>query len=209
MPRVCGQIDQGKSEAILDAAAEVLAERGLGASISAIASRAGVSKQTIYNQFGCKTELIHALVARRVASITAPLRVPGAAENPEETLTALASTLIAIVTNPKAYALMRLTVQGAGAMPELARAVFEAGPSSTRALLAQFLEAETLAGRLGVDDPLEAAEMFAGMCAGHRQIRALLGLDRGEDAAEIDRLARSITQRFLRAYAPASLDKKT
>lgn len=209
MPRVCGQIDQGKSEAILDAAADVLAERGLGASISAIASRAGVSKQTIYNQFGSKTELIHALVARRVASITAPLRVPGAADNPEETLTVLASTLIAIVTNPKAYALMRLTVQGAGAMPELARAVFEAGPSTTRALLAQFLEAETLAGRLDVDDPLGAAEMFAGMCGGHRQLRALLGLDLGEDAAEIDRLARSITQRFLRAYAPTSLDKKT
>jgi hypothetical protein len=81
--------------------------------------------------------------------------------------------------------------------------VFEAGPSSTRGLLAQFLEAETQAGRLDVDDPLEAAEMFAGMCGGHRQIRALLGLDLGEDAAEIDRLARNITQRFLRAYAPA------
>ena len=87
---------------ILDAAADVLAERGLGASIAAIASRAGVSKQTIYNQFGCKAELIHALVARRVASITAPLRVPGAAEHPEETLTALATTLIAIVTTAKA-----------------------------------------------------------------------------------------------------------
>jgi AcrR family transcriptional regulator len=208
MPRVCGQIDQVKSEAIFDAAADVLAERGLGASISAIASRAGVSKQTIYNQFGSKTELIHALVARRVASVTAPLRVPGAAENPEETLTALATTLIAIVTNAKAYALMRLTVQGAGAMPDLARAVFEAGPSRTRALLAQFLKAETLAGRLDVADPLEAAEMFAGMCAGHRQIRTLLGLDLGEDASEIDRLARNIAQMFMRAFAPAGSDKK-
>jgi TetR/AcrR family transcriptional repressor of mexJK operon len=208
MPRVSGQIDQGKSEAILDAAADVLSEHGLGASIAAIASRAGVSKQTIYNQFGSKTDLIHALVARRAASITAPLTVPGAAEHPEETLTNLARTLIGIVTNTRAYALMRVTVQGAGAMPELARAVFEAGPNTTRARLSEYLAAETRAGRLDVDDPVEAAELFGGMCAGHRQIRALLGLNRGEDEAEIDRLARSISKRFLRAYAPTPDYKK-
>ena len=184
MPRVCGQIDQIKSEAILDAAAEVLADHGLGAPISAIASRAGVSKQTIYNHFGCKTELIHAVVARRVASITAPLRST-AAGKPQEALAALAKTLIQMVTNPRSYGLMRVTVQGAGAMPDLARAVFEAGPATTRGLLAQFLADETAAGRLDVDNPQEAAEMFAGMCAGHRQLQALLGMPRNEDEVHI------------------------
>jgi AcrR family transcriptional regulator len=202
MPRVPGQIDQHKSEAILDAAVSVLAERGLGAPIEAIARRAAVSKQTIYNHFGCKTDLIHALVARRVASITAPLRLHGAVEQPLETLTALARTLIEIVTNARAYALMRVTVQGAGAMPELAQAVFTAGPTTTRTLLADYLAAESRAGRMAVDNPMEAAEFFAGMCAGHRQIEALMGFPRDITADEIERLSRSVATRFLKAYAP-------
>jgi AcrR family transcriptional regulator len=202
MPRLVGQIDQLKSEAILDAASDVLAERGLGAPIEAIARRAGVSKQTIYNQFGGKTALIEALVARRVSLITAPLRVPGAAEQPIETLTALARTLIEIVSNCRVYALMRVTVQGAGAMPELAKAVFEAGPLTTRALIADFLATETQAGRMAVDDTMQAAEIFAGMCTGHLQLRALLGLEVNADPDRIAQLARTVTERFFRAYAP-------
>lgn len=202
MPRSIGQIDQLKSEAILDAASDVLAERGLGAPIEAIARRAGVSKQTIYNQFGGKTALIEALVARRVSLITAPLRVPGAEEQPIETLTALAQTLIDIVSNARAYALMRVTVQGAGAMPELAKAVFETGPMTTRALIADFLITETKAGRMAVDDAIQAAEFFAGMCAGHRQLRALLGFEVSADPEQMEPLARTIAERFFRAYAP-------
>ncbi|MET0293380.1 MAG: helix-turn-helix domain-containing protein, partial [Phenylobacterium sp.] len=49
MPRLAGQIDVAKTEAILDAAAEVLAERGFSAPIEEIARRAGVAKQTVYN----------------------------------------------------------------------------------------------------------------------------------------------------------------
>ena len=66
MPRAVGQIDLAKTEAILDAAAEVFGERGTAASMEEIARRACVSKQTIYNHFGSKPELIRALVDRRV-----------------------------------------------------------------------------------------------------------------------------------------------
>lgn len=41
MPRVAGQIDLAKGEAILDAAVEVLGERGLAASMEEVARRAG------------------------------------------------------------------------------------------------------------------------------------------------------------------------
>jgi TetR/AcrR family transcriptional regulator, mexJK operon transcriptional repressor len=99
MPRLTGQIDTAKTEAILDAAAEVLAERGLAAPIEEIARRAGVSKQTIYNRYGAKTELVRALVERRVDSITAPLRDPGAEDHPEQTLAAYARTLLQVISD--------------------------------------------------------------------------------------------------------------
>lgn len=201
MPRIAGQIDQAKTEAILDAASEVLGERGLSAPMEVIARRAGVSKQTVYNHYGSKAELIRALVERRVDSITAPLREPGAQEHPEDALRAYARTLLTVVTN-KNYSLMRVTIQSAGEMPDLAREVFEAGPMHSRRQLAEFLELETRAGRMKVPDPLQAAEFYSGMVLGQRQTRALLNLSVDMSEAEVEVLAAEAARIFMVAYAP-------
>lgn len=202
MPRAAGQIDLAKNEAILEAATTVLAERGLSAPMSAIARRAGVSKQTIYNHYGAKTDLLRALVARRVAAVTAPLRSPEAHSDPLETLAVFARILINVVREPRGYFLMRLTIQSAAEMPDLAREVYEAGPRAAHRQLAAFLEAETKAGRLAVPDPIAGAEVFAGMTIGHKQIRILMGLPVDLDEAAVERVAREIAGRFVRAYAP-------
>jgi len=202
MARLSGQIDLAKTEAILDAAAAVMAERGLAAPIEEIARRARVSKQTIYNRYGAKTELVRALVARRVESITAPLRMPGAEDHPEETLAAYARTLLEVIATGS-YSVLRLSIQSAAELPDLAREVFESGPQRSRGQLAAFLELETRMGRMTVDDPMQAAEFFGGMVLGHRQTRALLKLDCDLSAVEIDQIATSAARVFMRAYAPA------
>ncbi|MGE5566675.1 MAG: TetR/AcrR family transcriptional regulator [Hyphomicrobiales bacterium] len=201
MPRVAGQIDPAKTEAILDAASAVLAERGLAAPMEEIARRAGVSKQTVYNRYRCKADIVRALVERRVESMTAPLRVTdGGGMHAEEALTRYARTLLEAVG--RSHSILRLTIQSADEMPDLARIVFETGPLRSRKELANFLREETKAGRLAVDDPMQAAEFFAGMVIGQRQTRSLLGLGNSQDPAEIDRIARTAARRFLRAYAP-------
>jgi TetR/AcrR family transcriptional repressor of mexJK operon len=200
MPRLTGQIDLSKTEAILDAASEVLAERGLAAPIEEIARRAGVSKQTIYNRYGGKIELVRALVEKRVDSITSPLRSPGAEEHPEETLTAYARSLLQVIERG-GYSLMRLTIQSAGELPELAREVYANGPMRSRAQLAEFLELENRAGRMKVEDPMQAAEFFGGMVMANRQIQALLRLPTGLTDEEIERLAGEAARVFMRAYA--------
>jgi AcrR family transcriptional regulator len=88
MPRIAGQIDRTKYEAILEAASDVIFERGLSAPLDEIARRAGVSKQTIYNHYGSKVDLMRALIERRARSITDPLDVPGAEAFPERALAA-------------------------------------------------------------------------------------------------------------------------
>lgn len=202
MPRVAGQIDVAKTEAILDAAVEVIGQRGLGAPMEAIARRAGVSKQTVYNHYGSKAELVRALMARRVAAITAPLRDPGALDNPTEALEAYARSMLETVITTKGYSIMRVIIQGAGEMPDVAQEVFEAGPRQARRQLAAFLEMETRLGRLKVENFDQAAEFFSGMVMGHSQLRALLRLPSDKTAAEFDTLAREAAQRFMRAYAP-------
>ena len=201
MPRLAGQIDQAKGQAILDAAIEVLAERGLGASMEEIARRAGVSKQTIYNHYGSKAELIRALVDRRVADITAPLEMPGADEHPQQALAEYARVMLRALINPRAAALMRVYILGVTEAPDVARAVFEAGPRASRARLAEFLARETALGRLAVDDPAMASEFFGGMVVGTYQLADLLGVDRGLSETQIDDIAAKAAYRFMRAYS--------
>lgn len=200
MPRVAGQIDLAKSEAILDAAAQVLFQRGFSASVAEIARQAGVSKQTVYNHFGGKAELVRALAERRVHQVTAPLEAADAAEHPRDALAAYARILLEAVATPNSVGFMRLAVQSSVRMPEVGRVLYEAGPRASAERLAEFLAEEHEAGRLNVPDPLLAAEIFRGMAIGSWQIAGLLGVGREITPVEIDRIAEEAADRFMRAY---------
>jgi TetR/AcrR family transcriptional repressor of mexJK operon len=202
MARAPGQIDVSKNEAILDAAVEVLAERGVTAPMEDIARRACVSKQTIYNHYGSKAELMRAVTARRVHEITASLEAPDAAEHPAEALAGFARRMLGSILAPRSAAFMRMAMLGALEMPEVAAAIFEAGPRSTRRRLADFLDLETRAGRLSCPNAPEAAEFFAGMVLGSYQTAALLGVERNLNEPAIERIATEAAARFMRAYAP-------
>jgi TetR/AcrR family transcriptional repressor of mexJK operon len=202
MPRAIGQIDRAKSEAILNAAGRILAEQGFSAPMSAIAKAAGVSKQTIYNHFGAKSDLVRAIIARRAGVLTAPLDAPGALDHPLETLQAYARGILELAIGPGGLGLIRLVIQSSGDMPDLARDVYGTGPKAARARLARYLAAETKSGRLACDDPAEAAEHFTGMAVGHRQLAGLIGLPIEIDPKRMDAIAHSVASRFVRAYAP-------
>lgn len=201
MPRAAGQIDRAKNEAILDAAAEILTEKGLSAPMALIARRAKVSKQTIYNHYGAKMDLIHALVSRRVDSMTRPVAIEAAQGNAEDALAAFAEILLRFVTGPRGAAIMRLTIQSSGETPKLARDFHDTGPKATIDRLTAFMSAEMDAGRMEKGDPREAAEFFGGAAAGHKQSVALLGFPEPLADDELKALSRRIAQRFLRAYA--------
>jgi len=201
MPRIAGQIDVSKNEAILDAAMEALGERGVSVSMDEIARRAGVSKQTVYNHYGSKADLVRALAKRRVDDITAPLAGPDAAENPAEALAGYARVLLNAAFAPKGSGLFRTAMLHASDMPDVARAMWEAGPRASRVRLAEFLILETRAGRLFCPNPQEAAEFFGGMVTGTYQTAMLLGVELNLDDARIDRIATEAAFRFMRAYA--------
>ncbi|MDB5422883.1 MAG: transcriptional regulator, TetR family [Phenylobacterium sp.] len=202
MARVAGQIDLSKNEAILDAAIDVLGERGIAAPMEAIARRACVSKQTIYNHYGSKADLVRAIAARRVHEMTAPLETPEGLVDPAQALAGFARVLLGIVLKPGGLNLYRTAMISAFDMPDIARAFFEAGPKESRLKLARFLALETQAGRLACPDPVQAAEFFAGMVIGSQQSAALLGVPISPTAAQIDQIAVEAAARFIRAYAP-------
>lgn len=201
MPRVAGQIDEAKTEAILDAAADVFADRGLAAPMEAIARRAGVSKQTLYNRYRGKNDLVRALVIQKSDQIIGSLHARDAAAPPREVLADFARNMLNLA-NSKSPVFLRTIIQSAGEMPDLAQEVFEAGPLRSRLELAAYLAEQTRLGRLAVTEPEEAAEFFAGMVTGQRQLRALLGLNKPMPPEQIDRLAQEAADRFVKAYTP-------
>ena len=197
MARVRGQVDETKTEAILAAAQTLFSEQGGGVSMEAIARRAGVSRQTLYNRFPSKLEIGRALAARRSDAISAPLRDGG---DPETVLTTLAAVLLDKIVGEDGRASMRGVALMSPHAPEVALAIYEAGPRESLRRLSAWLAEQDRAGRLSVPDPDGAAEMFAGMVLGHGHLRGVLGVphppfDRDARAAETAR-------RFLRAFAP-------
>ena len=196
MPRALGQIDARKHQAILDAAAEVLAERGFSASIEEVARRAGVSKQTIYNHYGSKTDLVRTLVDRRRSLLTATLEAAPPDQPIEDTLTAYALAIMEAITSPASLQLTRMAITSAQEMPELAQAVHDAGARAANENLAAFLRGRP---ELDIPNAQRGADIFVGMALGRLQTRLLMGVESFEAVPAAAR-AREAAERFVRAY---------
>lgn len=202
MPRQVGQIDLRKSEGILDAAAEAFSERGLEAPMEDIARRAGVSKQTIYNHYGSKDDLLRALFDRRRETVVEPLSPAHEGEALEDRLTTYLENIIDAYSAPTYATFVRSAIAATMTKPDFARMMYDAGPKIGRARLADFLQREAAAGRLDIDDADEASDFLFGMAAGALIQRVVMDakLERGPSVTA--RRARSCARRFIRAYAP-------
>jgi len=198
MPRALGQIDEQKSRAILRAATDLFREKGAKASMAEIARRAGVSKQTLYNRYPTKTDIARDLAAQRSEAAVAPLTPDAEAE---AALAAVAETLIRRVCVEGRGVSLRGMALVSPEAPELARAVYDAGPGQNLRRLAAWLEDQDRKGRLSIPDPMAAAEMFIGMVLGHGHLRSVLGLPHPA-IADIPARAREAARRFVRAFAP-------
>lgn len=196
MARVRGQVDETKTEAILDAALALFSEKGALASMDAIARRAGVSRQTLYNRFPSKVEIGRALAARRSDAISAPLRAGG---DPETVLTAMAAGMLEKLLAKTAGSSMRGVALLSPTDPELAQAIYQAGPAEGLRRLSAWLTEQDGKGLIRVPDPDAAAEMFAGMVLGHGHLRGVLGV--AHPAFDRDARAAEAARRFLRAFA--------
>jgi TetR/AcrR family transcriptional repressor of mexJK operon len=170
---------------VLEAAQRHFNEHGLErASVDAIAADAGVSKMTVYNNFGSKEGLFQAVVRDRTAPVVAD--VPGAgALDPEHPGDALGA--------------LRAIYGVAGAQPEACRAFYKEGPERANDELAAYLRRANSAGTLKVRNPLQAADLFLSMFLGSGHIRGLLKLEM-PDSRENRALLREAVRVFMAAY---------
>lgn len=199
MARRPGHIDAAKREAVLHAALDVLAEVGAPASLSEIAARAGVSRQTLYNHYRGKSEVIAALLAEHCARLEPPCICETAAP-PADALAEYGEALVRHVSHPFYARVVRVLLLNT-AVPDdqLSRAL---SVVSAKGSLAAYFASETQRGRLKVIDPAGAAELFLDLVVAGPLLRSVLqrgGTSHADDSARhIEMSARM----FVAFYAP-------
>lgn len=192
-----------KQLAIIQAATQIFLEQGYDqASMERIARTAGVSKQTIYNQFGNKEALFRAIITQRCSELLDTLLSSSAEEDGiERILTRFATLLLNILLEPSALALHRLIVAESRRLPRVGRLYYESGPERGNRRLAEYLLSLCERGMLDIEDPDLAAQQFTGALLGSLRTRALV-LEEAIPQAEIDRVVRHTVQCFLALHRP-------
>lgn len=197
-----------KHRAIVRAAREVFLGNGyLGTNMDLIASRSGVSKQTVYTHFGNKETLFLEIVGSmtgaagdRVHHDRAEL---GDGEDLEAHLVAFAQRQLLIVMEPELLQLRRLVIGEVGRFPELAAVLYERGPQRAIDEIAAMFARLQDRGLLPDVEPAAAAEWFNWLVMAAPLNRAMMLGDAAvppED--ELRRHAAEAVRVFLTAFAP-------
>ncbi len=201
----------GKRAAIARAATELFLAQGYRAtSTEQIASAAGVSKQTVYNQFGDKERLFREIVlgvtataegfADGIASAMGDVDSPA---DLDAALRALARRYLATVMNPQVLALRRLVISEATRLPDLAATYHERGPSRVLAALAEVIAGFAARGLLRAPDAPWAAADLAFLLVGRPLDEGMFRVgDPALTPGGVDEIADHAVDVFLAAYAP-------
>ncbi|MEW4449214.1 TetR/AcrR family transcriptional regulator [Qipengyuania sp. JC766] len=200
-------IDAEKRSAILAAATQSFFLHGFaGSSIEAIAAEAGVSKVTIYNQFGDKDGLFTAAVERECDRMRGAFDIDGETGGTlRERLTAIGEAMAAFLSRPKMIQFERRIAAETERDPAIGATFLAAGPHKMKAAFAAFLKAKNEAGEVRIEDADLAAEQFVAMCKGMGDLERRFGapIDPERDR---DRITGAV-EVFCRSYAVDGCDR--
>ena len=189
-----------KRSAVIEAARRVFTEKGYNASMEEVAFEAEVSKQTIYNQFGSKEQLFHAMIEDKMLEMIEPILSAGPDAPPREVLARIARLYHTKVIAPDNVKMMRALLHAPNAQAAL-REIYSHGPSRFIRTFADWLSAQDAAGRLKIPDAVLAAEHFASFTYGHLFMKRLYGVPAPMDLDDIERRVAYVVDAFLRAHA--------
>ncbi len=123
-----------KQQEVLDVACEYFLSHGYdGASISAMARAAGISKESIYRYFSGKKELFEAVIDRELSDYQERLRdLDSMLKNAglHEALVAISETILGVITTDRTLALRRLIFEEATRSPDVGQHYYQIGPET-------------------------------------------------------------------------------
>jgi AcrR family transcriptional regulator len=183
--------------AVIEAALEVLVEQGYaGTTMSAIAHRAGTSKETLYSWFGDRAglfgEMIRHNADQAAERVTAAL---AGADDHVDTLVGFGVGLIRLLTGPPSIELNKAAMSD----ESLAAELLASGRHRVGPIVEGYLARLDDAGFITVHDGGEAFEALYGLLVRDTQIRVLLG-EAPLSASAITTRATVAVEQFLALY---------
>jgi AcrR family transcriptional regulator len=177
--------------AILDAAEEVIADRGFHAArIQDIAERARIAVGTVYNHFRTKEDVLRALLEERSEALRSELaKAPGDPLPFEKKLAVRLSRLLAYVDRHRSFFLVALEHGLFGAASAAAEANLHGKPvrrmADVKGALTALVQEGIDAGALVPDDPARLTRFLGGTVRGFIVGGLQAGVLRIEDEAAI------------------------
>lgn len=192
--------DAAKRKAIVDTAAHHFFHHGYAATaIEQVAADAGVSKVTIYNQFGDKRALFAAAVECECEKMRGHFSLDAMPQGTiRERLTAIGEAIFAFLFRPEMMQFERRIAAETEADPAIGAAFLEAGPWRMKQGFAAWLMHAVQAGELDIADPMLAAEQFVAMCKGMGDLERRFGAETCPDHSRAR--IRGAVDVFLAAY---------
>ncbi len=180
--------DPKRLQKIFEAASQQFLEHGYDrVSMDAVASAAGVSKMTLYNNFASKEALFEACVAYRTAGIFAgfsdDMLDP---KRPAEALTLIAQQFVSLMRADDVIRIHRVMFGLATTHPDICARFYSAGPEHVNLYVQDYLKAAVTAGSLVINNISQAADQFLALNLGRTHFKATMGL--GKPSIEADAL---------------------
>ncbi len=200
-------LDAVKRVAIVETAAHHFFHNGYAATaIEQVAADAGVSKVTIYNQFGDKRALFTAAVENECEKMRGHFSLEGTAKGPiRARMVDIGQAIYAFLSRPEMIQFERRIAAETEVDPAIGAAFLEAGPWRMKQAFGAWLARATEAGELAVADPMLAAEQFVSMCKGMGDLERRFGAHVTAD--ESDRRIVGAVDVFLAAYGMSAQNR--
>jgi AcrR family transcriptional regulator len=169
-----------------------------GASMAAVAQRAGVSTKTMYRLIPTKAELFRCVVSERISRFILALDAAAYATLPiEEALERVVLAFGTLTLDEETIALYRLVLGESDRFPEIAATFYDAAVHRTTEAMEGWLRVQCGRGLIALDDVPMATGMLRGMMIMEPQRAVMMGLQAAPDSAEIAARAGACARLFL------------
>jgi AcrR family transcriptional regulator len=198
-----GDLDTSKRRQILDGARRVFMDLGFdGGSMGEIAKAAGVSKGTLYVYFNDKDALFEAMVdeigcLHQEAMVDLDLR-----DDVAVALRRFGTAYIEMLCRPQGGSAIRTVMAIAERKPEIGRRYYNSFVSGWISKLTNYLEAQTKAGLLTIDDVDLAAMQFMQCSQASLFLPFVFQVSPAPSPDRIARVVESAIRLFFAAYQP-------
>jgi AcrR family transcriptional regulator len=195
---------EDRCQRFIDVAQALFLERGFGGtSVNEVVRQAGGSLATLYAEFGTKDELFEAVMNRRARTMFADVIAgKGKLDDTRGALLQLAKRLQDHMLADDSLAVYRLAVHEGPRFPAVRKAVLVNGLQAFLQRLADYFLGMKASGRLPVDDPLAAAELFLTLVQGQVRTIAACGEKASLTRKQRDAHVGRVVDVFLKVYPP-------